>query len=194
MSGRLVLCGTPIGNLGDATLRLASVLAEADVVFAEDTRRTATLLNHLGVERPMRSYFAGNEAQRAGELRARLEAGETVALVTDAGMPCYGAVDCTPVEVIDTYLADNGDHDGWADTDETVEMRFTVVNRSTRDVTGLVARLSAARGAAVALRGGPAGRLVGEEACPNGLLRPAADFCTFVAGTGAQRGAGRHPH
>jgi hypothetical protein len=63
--------------------------------------------------------------------------------VTDDGMPCYGAVDCTPVEVIDTYLADNGDNDGWADTNEMVEMYFTVANRSTRDVTGLVARLSA---------------------------------------------------
>jgi len=62
--------------------------------------------------------------------------------VSDDGTPCYGAVDCTPVEVIDTYVSDNGDHDGWADTNETVEMRFTVANRSSRDVTGLVARLS----------------------------------------------------
>lgn len=87
MTGRLVLCGTPIGNLGDATARLATALAAADVIFAEDTRRTATLLRHLGVERPMRSYFAGNEAKRAAELRERLEGGEAVALVTDAGMP-----------------------------------------------------------------------------------------------------------
>lgn len=87
MAGRLVLCGTPIGNLGDVTQRLARVLSEADVVFAEDTRRTATLLRHLGIDRPMRSYFAGNEAQRSSELRERLASGETVALVSDAGMP-----------------------------------------------------------------------------------------------------------
>lgn len=87
MPGRLVLCGTPIGNLGDVTQRLATALADADVVFAEDTRRTGTLLHHLGVDRPMRSYFAGNEAQRSEELHARLSAGETVAMVSDAGMP-----------------------------------------------------------------------------------------------------------
>ena len=82
-----MLCGTPIGNLSDSTARLGTALAEADVIFAEDTRRTGTLLRHLGVERPMRSYFTGNEAQRAAELRERLARGETVALVTDAGMP-----------------------------------------------------------------------------------------------------------
>ena len=63
--------------------------------------------------------------------------------VTDDGTPCYGAIDCTPVEVVDTYLSDNGDDDGWADPHETVEMRFSVVNRGARDVSGLVARLSA---------------------------------------------------
>lgn len=87
MAGRLVMCGTPIGNLGDASQRLSEALGTADVVFAEDTRRTGTLLRHFGIERPMRSYFAGNEAQRSAELRERLERGETVALVTDAGMP-----------------------------------------------------------------------------------------------------------
>jgi 16S rRNA (cytidine1402-2'-O)-methyltransferase len=87
MAGKLVLCGTPIGNLGDVTRRLAEVLAVADVVFAEDTRRSGTLLRSVGVDRPMRSYFAGNEAQRATELRERLERGESVALITDAGMP-----------------------------------------------------------------------------------------------------------
>ena len=81
------MCGTPIGNLGDVSRRLAETLEAADVVFAEDTRRTGTLLRHLDVDRPMRSYFAGNEAQRSAELRERLEGGETVALVTDAGMP-----------------------------------------------------------------------------------------------------------
>ncbi|MEN8112753.1 MAG: 16S rRNA (cytidine(1402)-2'-O)-methyltransferase [Actinomycetota bacterium] len=87
MSGRLIICATPIGNLDDASPRLARTLAEADVVFAEDTRRTGKLLERLGVTADLRSFFAGNEAQRAGELRSRLEQGETVALVSDAGMP-----------------------------------------------------------------------------------------------------------
>jgi len=87
MAGRLVLCGTPIGNLGDASPRLKQALEAADVVYAEDTRRSRKLLDHLGVHRPLRSYFAGNEADRAVELRQALERGDTVALITDAGMP-----------------------------------------------------------------------------------------------------------
>ena len=87
MAGTLILCGSPIGNLGDAAPRLAEALASAEMVYCEDTRRTRILLDHLGVSATMRSYFAGNEQQRAGELGQRLEAGETVALVTDAGMP-----------------------------------------------------------------------------------------------------------
>lgn len=82
-----MLCAGPIGNLGDAPPRLAESLASASIVFAEDTRRARTLLQHLGVDRPVRSYFVGNEADRASELAERLEAGETVALLTDAGMP-----------------------------------------------------------------------------------------------------------
>ena len=87
MAGTLILCAGPIGNLGDAPPRLAEALASAAVVYAEDTRRARTLLGHLGVSRPLRSYFAGNEAARAGELAQHLEAGETVALLTDAGVP-----------------------------------------------------------------------------------------------------------
>jgi 16S rRNA (cytidine1402-2'-O)-methyltransferase len=87
MSGRLIVCATPIGNLGDASPRLTEALLSADVVYAEDTRHSATLLRRLGVSRPMRSYFAGNEARRAEELKGRLVAGETVALLTDAGTP-----------------------------------------------------------------------------------------------------------
>jgi 16S rRNA (cytidine1402-2'-O)-methyltransferase len=82
-----VLCAGPIGNLGDAPPRLAETLAAASIVYAEDTRRARTLLQHLGVDRPVRSYFVGNEAERASELAQRLESGETVALITDAGMP-----------------------------------------------------------------------------------------------------------
>ncbi len=85
--GKLILCATPIGNLGDASPRLGKTLEEAGVVYAEDTRRSRVLLEALGVRRPLRSYFVGNEEARAEELAGRLEAGETVALITDAGMP-----------------------------------------------------------------------------------------------------------
>ena len=87
MAGTLILCAGPIGNLADAPPRLAEALASADIVLAEDTRRARVLLDHLGIDRPLRSYFVGNEAERAGELRERLAAGQTVALVTDAGTP-----------------------------------------------------------------------------------------------------------
>ncbi len=87
MAGTLIMCAGPIGNLGDAPPRLAEALESADVVLAEDTRRARILLDHLGVDRPLRSYFVGNEADRAGELRERLEAGQTIALLTDAGTP-----------------------------------------------------------------------------------------------------------
>lgn len=85
--GRLYVCGTPIGNLGDVSGRLRAVLVSADVVFAEDTRRTAVLLSHVGSESRLRSLFVGNEETRADEVVAAVESGQTVALVTDAGMP-----------------------------------------------------------------------------------------------------------
>lgn len=87
MAGILILCAGPIGNLGDAPPRLAEALASADLVYAEDTRRSRVLLTHLGVDRPTRSFFVGNEADRAAELTGRLAAGETIALLTDAGTP-----------------------------------------------------------------------------------------------------------
>jgi 16S rRNA (cytidine1402-2'-O)-methyltransferase len=87
MPGTLILCAGPIGNLADAPPRLAEALRSAAVVYAEDTRRARILLGHLGVSRPLRSYFAGNEAERSVELGRRLAAGETVALLTDAGVP-----------------------------------------------------------------------------------------------------------
>jgi 16S rRNA (cytidine1402-2'-O)-methyltransferase len=87
-AGTLVLCSTPIGNVDDAPPRLAHVLAAADVVAAEDTRRLRRLTSHLGV-RPAAvvSLFEGNERARTSDLLARLTAGATVALVTDAGTP-----------------------------------------------------------------------------------------------------------
>jgi 16S rRNA (cytidine1402-2'-O)-methyltransferase len=83
----LYLCATPIGNLGDVSERLAEVLRTVDVVYAEDTRRTSTLLRFVDSDRPVRSYFVGNESYRATELVERLDRGENVALVTDAGTP-----------------------------------------------------------------------------------------------------------
>lgn len=85
--GRLILCATPIGNLGDAPPRLTSALAEADVIFAEDTRRSGVLLKYLGVKGRLRSYHAGNEASQAQVLETLLGEGATVALITDAGTP-----------------------------------------------------------------------------------------------------------
>jgi 16S rRNA (cytidine1402-2'-O)-methyltransferase len=87
MNGRLVICATPIGNLDDASPRLQATLASADVVFAEDTRRTGKLLERFGIDAELRSFFVGNEADRSVEMRSRLEQGETIALVSDAGMP-----------------------------------------------------------------------------------------------------------
>lgn len=85
--GFLFVCATPIGNLGDISERLRSTLELVDVVYAEDTRRTGKLLAHLGINVPMRSMFSGNESERTGEMLERLEGGEKVALVSDAGMP-----------------------------------------------------------------------------------------------------------
>lgn len=85
--GTLYLVATPIGNLEDITLRALRVLKECDVVAAEDTRRSGQLLKHFGLSKPLLSYFQFNEARRSEEIIARLQRGEKVALVTDAGSP-----------------------------------------------------------------------------------------------------------
>ena len=82
-----MVCPTPIGNLEDITLRVLAALREADVVACEDTRRTRVLLDRYGVKARLVSYHEHNESRRAPELVARMQAGETVALVSDAGMP-----------------------------------------------------------------------------------------------------------
>jgi len=87
MPGTLVLCATPIGNLSDLSDRAAEALTNADVVFAEDTRRTAKLLQHIGATTRMKSFHAHNEKSRLGELASHLEEGHMVVLVSDAGMP-----------------------------------------------------------------------------------------------------------
>jgi 16S rRNA (cytidine1402-2'-O)-methyltransferase len=83
----LAVCATPIGNLEDVTLRVLAELAAADVVLCEDTRHTRGLLQRHGIEARLLSYHEHNEAQRTAELLPRLEAGERVALVSDAGLP-----------------------------------------------------------------------------------------------------------
>jgi 16S rRNA (cytidine1402-2'-O)-methyltransferase len=80
-------CATPIGNLGDVTLRVLEELREADVVLAEDTRHTRALLERHGIRARLVSYHEHNEAARVAELLPRLEAGARVALVSDAGLP-----------------------------------------------------------------------------------------------------------
>jgi len=83
----LAVCATPIGNLDDVTLRVLRELAEADVVLAEDTRHTRGLLERHGIRARLLSYHEHNEAKRTAELLPRLEAGERIALVSDAGLP-----------------------------------------------------------------------------------------------------------
>jgi 16S rRNA (cytidine1402-2'-O)-methyltransferase len=87
MAGRLIVCPTPIGNMEDVTLRTLTTLREADVIACEDTRRTGKLLERFGVSGKLVSYNEQNERKRAGELVKQMDAGQTVALVSDAGMP-----------------------------------------------------------------------------------------------------------
>jgi 16S rRNA (cytidine1402-2'-O)-methyltransferase len=87
LSGRLIVCPTPIGNLEDVTLRVLAALREADIVACEDTRRTRVLLDRYGVKARLESYHEHNERQRATELVDQMRGGAVVALVSDAGMP-----------------------------------------------------------------------------------------------------------
>ena len=87
MSGTLYVVATPIGNLEDITLRALRILREVDVVAAEDTRRTAKLLGHYGISTPTISFHEHNTRTRLPQLVGRLEAGRSVAVVSDAGTP-----------------------------------------------------------------------------------------------------------
>jgi 16S rRNA (cytidine1402-2'-O)-methyltransferase len=87
MAGVLHVVATPIGNLGDLSARARETLASADLVVAEDTRRTGKLLASVGIEARMRSMFEGNERRRTEEVLAVLRDGQTVALVSDGGTP-----------------------------------------------------------------------------------------------------------
>jgi 16S rRNA (cytidine1402-2'-O)-methyltransferase len=85
--GVLYVVATPIGNLEDITLRALRILKEVDLIAAEDTRHSGQLLKHFQIETPLISYHAHNLAHRTPELVAKLQAGQTLALITDAGMP-----------------------------------------------------------------------------------------------------------
>jgi 16S rRNA (cytidine1402-2'-O)-methyltransferase len=87
MSGILYLVATPIGNLGDITNRASDILSEVDFIAAEDTRVSLKLLNHLGIKKPIVSYYEHNRTESGDKICARILSGETCALVTDAGMP-----------------------------------------------------------------------------------------------------------
>lgn len=87
MYGTLYLCGTPIGNLGDMTLRVIELLKECDIIAAEDTRNTLKLLNHFDIQKTLVSYHEHNKFQKGPELIEKLKNGANIALVTDAGMP-----------------------------------------------------------------------------------------------------------
>lgn len=86
-AGTLYLVATPIGNLADLSERAIKVLSEVDFIAAEDTRNSMRLLSHLGISKPLVSYFEHNKRERGEQITARLEAGESCALITDAGTP-----------------------------------------------------------------------------------------------------------
>ncbi|WP_373600366.1 16S rRNA (cytidine(1402)-2'-O)-methyltransferase [Paraclostridium bifermentans] len=87
MSGKLYICGTPIGNLEDITYRTLRVLNEVDLIAAEDTRHSIKLLNHFEISKPLTSYHEHNKDNKGDYLINKLLSGENIALISDAGMP-----------------------------------------------------------------------------------------------------------
>ena len=87
MAGMLYLCATPIGNLGDMTPRVVETLRQVDIIAAEDTRNSIKLLNHFEINTPMTSYHEYNKVEKAHQLIAKMQEGQDVALITDAGTP-----------------------------------------------------------------------------------------------------------
>ncbi len=104
MTGRLILVGTPIGNLSDMSPRAIENLTECDFIAAEDTRVTLKLLNHFGIKKPMVSYFEHNKFERGEQICQRILDGETCCLVTDAGMPAIS----DPGEMLVAQCAEKG--------------------------------------------------------------------------------------
>ena len=87
MAGKLYLCATPIGNLGDVSFRLLETLEAVDLIAAEDTRRTLTLLNHFEISKPLTSYYEHNRKEKGEKLAEEMLMGKSIALVSDAGTP-----------------------------------------------------------------------------------------------------------
>ena len=87
MTGTLYLCATPIGNLEDMTFRALRILKEVDLIAAEDTRNSIKLLNHFEIRTPMTSYHEYNKIEKGKKLVERLQNGDDIALITDAGTP-----------------------------------------------------------------------------------------------------------
>ncbi|MDR1101292.1 MAG: 16S rRNA (cytidine(1402)-2'-O)-methyltransferase [Clostridiales bacterium] len=118
----LYVCATPIGNLEDITLRVIRALSEVDIVFAEDTRHTLKLLNHLEIKTKLCSYHRHNCAQRDEYAISLLKEGKNVALVSDAGMP---AISDPGVQLIKRCIENS--------------LEFTILPGATAFVTALVA-------------------------------------------------------
>ena len=106
MSGILYLCATPIGNLGDMSERLIKTLSEVDLIAAEDTRHSLKLLNHLGIKKPMISYYEHNRKEKGQQLVKMLKEGKNIALVSDAGTPAIS----DPGEDLVMLCAEEGIH------------------------------------------------------------------------------------
>lgn len=104
MAGTLFLCATPIGNLGDITLRVLETLKGVDLIAAEDTRNTRKLLTHFEIHKPLTSYHEHNKYEKADELISRLLRGENIAVVTDAGTPAIS----DPGEVLAARCVESG--------------------------------------------------------------------------------------
>ena len=104
MKGKLYVVGTPIGNLGDLSPRGAEILSQVDYIAAEDTRVTVKLLNHLGIKKPLISYYEHNLREKGEQLVEKMEQGANIAVVTDAGMPCIS----DPGEDLVRLAADRG--------------------------------------------------------------------------------------
>ncbi|MCL5023197.1 MAG: 16S rRNA (cytidine(1402)-2'-O)-methyltransferase [Nitrospirae bacterium] len=98
MKGTLYIVSTPIGNLEDMTLRALKVLKEVDLIAAEDTRHSSKLLNHYGISRPLVSYWGERERERTEQVLAKLRAGLSVALISDAGTPGISDPGCVLIE------------------------------------------------------------------------------------------------
>lgn len=104
MSGKLYLCATPIGNLGDITARVLETLEQVDLIAAEDTRNSIHLLTHFGIKTPMTSYHEYNKVDKAYTLIAKLHEGQDIALISDAGTPAIS----DPGEVLVKMCLDEG--------------------------------------------------------------------------------------